>query len=405
MECGKVTLLGLHRGPTPKLTSAGPVPASWTYIETHACKEWQTPRSAPPPQAYDSRPEVTKGHPKLLTESGCEETFADQLVSALSAILKKESLTVSSVASVALQRLLGAREPQRYALRIELPGHHALGYKYRPSFYHLLAFFRKCNCSAETETETETEAEAEAEAVHTISEISFLITFTSFSLLALQQLLSYTRFEYLSGTAIHGDIFIILDLPCFHLALSFRSSVSSLGKKRKEKEKASPCRRGRDIVYRSTTSIILYFIVTYYVSTMPRAPRAAPAQSSHHHPAPYPRSANDSRRSSPNEQRAPASAWSDSDDNKLIQARHQGLAWQRIATKYFPSKSPNACRKRHERLQERLKVEQWDGVKVEDVAKAYVEVREEMWKILASKVEGGKWKVVEAKVRNRLRQR
>lgn len=25
-----------------------------------------------PPQAYDSRPEVAKGHPKLLTESGCE---------------------------------------------------------------------------------------------------------------------------------------------------------------------------------------------------------------------------------------------------------------------------------------------------------------------------------------------
>ncbi|KAI4134743.1 MAG: hypothetical protein LQ347_001267 [Umbilicaria vellea] len=130
---------------------------------------------------------------------------------------------------------------------------------------------------------------------------------------------------------------------------------------------------------------------------MPRAPRPAPAQSFHHHSAPYPKPANDSRRSSPNDQRAPASAWSDSDDNKLIQARHQGLAWQQIATKCFPSKSPNACRKRHERLQERLKSEQWDGVKVEDVAKAYVEVREEMWKILASQVEGGRWKVVEAK--------
>jgi hypothetical protein len=45
-------------------------------------------------------------------------------------------------------------------------------------------------------------------------------------------------------------------------------------------------------------------------------------------------------------------AWSAKDDDILIQARAQGLNWNQIATKHFPNKSPNACRKRHERLME-----------------------------------------------------
>lgn len=203
--------------------------------------------------------------------------------------------------------------------------------------------------------------------------------------------------SYLSGTAIRGDIFIILSTFLTATSLFHSSHLFPLWAK--EKEEAFPCRRGRDIVYRSTTSRVLYFTVTYYVFTMPRAPRAASTQSSHHRPAPYRRSAN-SLTSSPNGQRAPASAWSESDDNKLLDARKQDLAWQPIATRYFPSKTANACRKRHERLQERLRVEQWDGIRVEDVAKAYIGVREEMWEILASKVEGGNWKDVEKKVRN-----
>lgn len=254
---------------------------------------------------------------------------------------------------------------------------------------HLPAFFRECNCRAETD------AQAKAEAVHTLSEISFLILPSPVSFLALRQQLSYTRFQYLSGTAIDAVISIILDFSCCYLALSFPFICFQFG----QNEKASPCRRGLDIVYRSTASIILYFIVIYSVSTMPKAPRTAPAQSSHHRATPYSTSANASLTPSPNDQRAPASAWNDSDDRQLIDARQQGLAWQPIATAYFPSKTANACRKRHERLMERVKVEQWDGIKVEDLAKAYMEVREEMWKILASKVKEGKWKVVEAKVR------
>jgi hypothetical protein len=47
---------------------------------------------------------------------------------------------------------------------------------------------------------------------------------------------------------------------------------------------------------------------------------------------------------------------------------------------------------------ERQNAEQWDGVKLNDLAQAYMEVRREMWSILASKV-GEKWTVVETKVR------
>lgn len=39
----------------------------------------------------------------------------------------------------------------------------------------------------------------------------------------------------------------------------------------------------------------------------------------------------------------------------------------------------------------------WEGVKVETLAKAYLDVREEMWKILAAKVNEN-WKTVEQKV-------
>ncbi|KAF2691944.1 hypothetical protein K458DRAFT_285252 [Lentithecium fluviatile CBS 122367] len=91
-----------------------------------------------------------------------------------------------------------------------------------------------------------------------------------------------------------------------------------------------------------------------------------------------------------------SSSWSTKDDETLIQARAQGLNWNQIAPKHFPSKSPNACRKRHERLMERQNAEQWDGVKLNELAQAYMEVRREMWSLLASRV-GEKWQLVELK--------
>ncbi|KAI4209289.1 MAG: hypothetical protein LQ349_009561 [Xanthoria aureola] len=93
--------------------------------------------------------------------------------------------------------------------------------------------------------------------------------------------------------------------------------------------------------------------------------------------------------------------WSPASDDKLMRARQQGLNWQTIAETHFPSKTANACRKRHERLMEkRNSVGDWNGVKFEEVARAYREVREEMWRILADRV-NEKWSVVESKCMER----
>lgn len=46
---------------------------------------------------------------------------------------------------------------------------------------------------------------------------------------------------------------------------------------------------------------------------------------------------------------------------------------------------------------ERQNAEQWDGVKLDVLAQAYMEVRQEMWSILAARV-NEKWQLVETKV-------
>jgi len=76
--------------------------------------------------------------------------------------------------------------------------------------------------------------------------------------------------------------------------------------------------------------------------------------------------------------------------------RAQGLNWAPIQQAHFPTKTPNACRKRHERLMERRSAEDWDSVKLEALAKEYMNIRKEMWSMLASRV-GEKWQVVEGK--------
>lgn len=91
-----------------------------------------------------------------------------------------------------------------------------------------------------------------------------------------------------------------------------------------------------------------------------------------------------------------SSSWTPKDDETLTRARAQGLNWNQIGPKHFPSKTPNACRKRHERLMERQNAEQWDGVKLDVLAQAYMEVRRDMWSILAARV-GEKWQLVETK--------
>ena len=46
---------------------------------------------------------------------------------------------------------------------------------------------------------------------------------------------------------------------------------------------------------------------------------------------------------------------------------------------------------------ERRNAEDWDGIKLETLAREYMEVRREMWEILGRRV-NEKWQIVEAKV-------
>ena len=99
-----------------------------------------------------------------------------------------------------------------------------------------------------------------------------------------------------------------------------------------------------------------------------------------------------------NTERHNSSPWSKQDDQQLLQARQQGLNWAPIASTYFPTKTPNACRKRHERLIEKMNNrDSWDNVKLEALAKTYLDIREQMWTMLGERM-GEKWHIVEAKV-------
>ncbi|KAI1393065.1 uncharacterized protein F4822DRAFT_149591 [Hypoxylon trugodes] len=97
--------------------------------------------------------------------------------------------------------------------------------------------------------------------------------------------------------------------------------------------------------------------------------------------------------------RPSSGAWALQDDQNLLAARQQGLNWAQIQSSYFPNKSPNACRKRHERLMERKGADDWDNRKLERLAKEYMSMRKEIWQPLAART-GEKWMVVEAKCMN-----
>ncbi|KAM3083917.1 hypothetical protein ACMFMG_001979 [Clarireedia jacksonii] len=94
--------------------------------------------------------------------------------------------------------------------------------------------------------------------------------------------------------------------------------------------------------------------------------------------------------------RPSSGAWNPVDDRTLMAARKQGMNWAPIQQTYFPNKTPNACRKRHERLMERQSTDDWNNVKTESLAKHYMDMRKEIWSGLAAAT-GEKWNVVEQK--------
>ena len=73
------------------------------------------------------------------------------------------------------------------------------------------------------------------------------------------------------------------------------------------------------------------------------------------------------------------------------------MNWTLIATRHFPSKTANACRKRHARLMESRKADNPDGIYIEVLALTYCEFRESIWKDVAHRL-GEKWQRVEAMV-------
>lgn len=121
---------------------------------------------------------------------------------------------------------------------------------------------------------------------------------------------------------------------------------------------------------------------TTYMNSAP--PPAAGAETA---PAPQPMT----------QPRTPSTAWSKEDDETLMSARASGLNWSQIQQKYFSNKTPNACRKRHERLIERKTADSWNKTDFERLSMEYMRLRKEIWGPLASQV-GEKWNVVEQKV-------
>lgn len=141
---------------------------------------------------------------------------------------------------------------------------------------------------------------------------------------------------------------------------------------------------------RVTVPANYYTIPSSSSSAMPLPQQQEPDYASY---APDPASA------PPTQHRASSGAWSPQNDQQLLTARMQGLNWGQIKDAYFPTKTANACRKRHERLMERKGADDWDNRKLQQLAKEYMSMRKEIWSGLAART-GEKWNVVEQKVRH-----
>jgi hypothetical protein len=95
--------------------------------------------------------------------------------------------------------------------------------------------------------------------------------------------------------------------------------------------------------------------------------------------------------------RSSSGTWPPEADEMLMAARARDMNWGPIQQTYFPNKSANACRKRHERLMSKKSAATCTGRRMEKIAHSYMEMRKETWSPLAAQT-GEKWTVVEQKV-------
>jgi hypothetical protein len=95
--------------------------------------------------------------------------------------------------------------------------------------------------------------------------------------------------------------------------------------------------------------------------------------------------------------RSSSSSWPPDADRILMEARARDMNWGPIQQTYFPHKSANACRKRHERLMTKKSAANCSGKRLERIAHSYVGLRKETWSPIAAQT-GEKWYIVEQKV-------
>ena len=97
--------------------------------------------------------------------------------------------------------------------------------------------------------------------------------------------------------------------------------------------------------------------------------------------------------------RKSTSDWKGGSDATLRRARIAGESWHQICAKYFAGKrTPNACRKRHERLAKKDFSNALDGALLDDFVVTYFNAREAMWSILAEALNCKDWREIELKV-------
>ena len=95
--------------------------------------------------------------------------------------------------------------------------------------------------------------------------------------------------------------------------------------------------------------------------------------------------------------RSSSASWDLEADRLLIDARSRDMNWGPIQQAYFPNKSANACRKRHERLMSKENTALCSSEREERIAHSYVALRKETWAPIAAQT-GEKWHVVEQKL-------